>query len=697
MATLEKIRSKGGVLVAIFVGFALFAFIMMDFMSSGGSMFSGNQTEVANINGTSVSIQEFQNKVSDMEEFNKMNQGGNTLSEEDVYRLREQTWNQMVNQVLLDEQYQELGITVSSEEVMDMVSGRNIHPAIRQHPLFANQQTGVFDQNQVLNFLQIKNQDPSANFYWMMMEEQLINERLYTKYAALLRNGMYIPAIWKDSELASRSKQADIDFVVARYTAIPDSSISIASNDIKEYYNSHKEEFKQEAARDIEYITFPIEATEEDRQATLDWVSERMAEFSRPEIDPVQYVNLNSDEPFSGRNHRSAEFSSSIEDFVRSAQVGEVYGPYLEDESYKAVRLVAINNLPDSVRARHILLREASPEATHQLADSLLNLARNGSDFAELARSHSQDQGSAINGGDLGWFTEGVMVQPFNDAVFNGNTGDIVKVESQFGVHIVHIQQQGAASPKYQIATLAREISYSSKTYQDVYSKANRFAAENNSAEQFSTAAEQEGLAKRFGRSIGANDRGVSGLESSRELVRWTYEAEQGDLSPVYEFGDRFVIAHLTEVREEGIRALEEVSTQIERQLMADKKADQLLAQMQEKIEAGADLEALAAAFNSSVQHADNISFAAFQVPGAGVEPALAAAAVTVPAGQISPAFKGNNGVYVLKVTQVEDITVNADNISNELDQNLGMKVDYQLLQTIRENAEITDNRANFY
>lgn len=697
MATLEKIRSKGGILVAIFVGFALFAFIMMDFMSSGGSMFSGSQMEVANINGTSVSIQEFQNKVSEMEEFNKMNQGVNTLSEEDVYRLREQTWNQLVNQLLLDEQYQQLGITVGPEELMDMVAGRNIHPAIRQHPLFANQQTGVFDQNQVLNFLQIKNQDPSAHFYWMMMEEQLINERLYTKYAALLRNGMYIPAIWKDSELASRSKQADIDFVVARYSAVPDSSISIASKEIRDYYNRNQNDFKQEAARDIEYITFPIEATEEDRQATLDWVTERMADFSRPETDPVQYVNLNSDEPFSARNHRSAEFSSRIEDFVRTAQVGEVYGPYLENESYKAVRLVAINNLPDSVRARHILLREASPEATHQLADSLLNLARSGGNFADLARRHSQDQGSAINGGDLGWFTEGIMVQPFNDAAFNGKAGDIVKVESQFGVHIVHIQQQGAASPKYQIATLAREISYSSKTYQEVYSKANRFAAQNNSAEKFSTAAEEEGLTKRFGRSIGANDRGVSGLEASRELVRWTYEAKKGDLSPVYEFGDRFVIAHLTEVREEGVRPFEQVRTQIERQLIADKKADQLLAQMQEKLEAGADLETLAAAFNSSVQSADNIGFAAFQVPGAGVEPALAAAAVTVPAGQVSQPFKGNNGVYVVKVKQLEDITVNADNIGRELDQNLSMKVDYQLLEAIREKAEITDNRANFY
>ncbi len=241
MATLEKIRSKGGVLVAIAVGLALFAFIMMDFMSSGGSMFSGNQMEVANINGTSINIQEFQNKVSEMEEFNKLNQGASTLSEEEVHRLREQTWNQLINQSLLEEQYQQIGLTITSDELMDMVTGKNIHPAIRQHPLFANQQTGAFDQQQVVNFLLSKNQDPTAYFYWMVMEEQLMNERLFNKYSALLKKGMYIPQLWKDSEISARSQQADFDFVVARFTTIPDSAVNVTENEIKDYYNKNKQ------------------------------------------------------------------------------------------------------------------------------------------------------------------------------------------------------------------------------------------------------------------------------------------------------------------------------------------------------------------------------------------------------------------------------------------------------------------------
>jgi peptidyl-prolyl cis-trans isomerase D len=695
MATLEKIRSKGGILVAIAVGLALFAFIMMDFMSSGGSMFSGNQMEVANINGTSINIQEFQNKVSEMEEFNKLNQGASTLSEEEVYRLREQTWNQLVNQTLLEEQYQQIGINVTSDELMDMVTGQNIHPAIRQHPLFANQQTGVFDQQQVVNFLLSKNQDPTAYFYWMVMEEQLMNERLYNKYSTLLKKGMYIPEIWKESEINARSQQVDFDFVVARFTSIADSAVTVSEDEIKTYYNNNQHLFEQKASRDIEYITFDIEPTEADRQAASDWIDEMIKDFEKPEIDPIQFVNLNSDEPFSGRNQRPAELSSRIADFVTNAQEGDVYGPYFENDSYKATRLVAINNLPDSVKARHILVR---PDPIEEgLADSLLNLARNGADFADLARRHSEDQGSAINGGDLGWFREGMMVKPFNDAAFQNEPGDIVKVESQFGTHILHIQQQGTPTPKYQVATLAREISYSSKTYQDVYSEATKFAALNNSPEKFNQAVEENNLTKRFGRSIGENDRSVGGLESSRELVRWAYESNVGAMSPVFEFGDRFVVAHLIEANEEGVRALDAAKPQIERELIADKKAARLMAQMSEKVSAGTDLATIAQQMDASVQSAQNITFASSQVPGAGVEPALVAAAVYTPVNQISNPVKGNNGIYVVKVNNVEKIEVAAENVVNELNQSLTMKIDYQLVETMKENAEIVDRRAQFY
>ncbi|ASB48389.1 peptidylprolyl isomerase [Alkalitalea saponilacus] len=697
MATLETLRRKGGLLVAIFIGFALFAFIMMDFMGSGGSVFSGSQDEVANINGTSVSIQEFQNRVTEMEEFNKLNRGVSSLSEEEVHRLREEVWMQMINQILLEEQYEELGISVTSDELMDMVTGRNIHPAIRQHPLFANPQTGAFDQQQVINFLMMKNSDHIAYFYWMMMEEQLMNERAYNKFSTAIKRGMFVPSLWKDSEISSRSHAVDFEFVTARFTSIDDADVTVTDNEIRDFYNRNRNRFKQEASRTIEYVTFVIEPTEEDRRAAEDWINNMYDRFSAEDLDAAQFVNLNSDEPFTGRNYRASELSSRLEQFVTNASVGDVHGPYLENESYRLTRLVAVNNIPDSVRARHILIQEMTPAESHTVADSLMNLIRGGANFATLAREYSTDPGSAVNGGDLGWFREGMMVQPFNDAAFQGSTGDIVKVETQFGVHIINIQQQGRPTPKYQIATLARNINYSSRTYQDVYTRATRFAAVNNTPEKFNQAIEEEGLTKRFGRNIRENDRSVGALQNSREVVRWAYDASEGAMSPAFELGDQFVVAHLTTVNREGVRPLADVRSEIERQLRNDKKAEILKARFQEKTATGLDMVAIAEALGETVMVANGVTFGSFQVPGAGVEPALVSLAAHAPLNQISVPVRGNNGVYVVRVTNIEEREPSVENIMREINQNLTMKVDHQLIENMIDEASIVDRRLRFY
>lgn len=697
MATLEKIRSKGGVFVAIFIGLALAAFILTDLMSSGPSIFSGNQTEVLNINGKSIGINEFQNKISEMEEFNKLNTGATGLTEEETYSLREQIKEMFISQALLEERYEQLGIAVTSEEVLDMVTGRNIHPSIYQHPLFADPGTGIFDPQRVMSFLQNKNVDPTAYFYWMVMEEQLINEKLFIKYGNLLKKGMYMPTALKNQEIAARSKSVDFDFVGVRLSTVADSLITVSEKEVKDYYNKNKKYFKREATRDIEYITFAIEPTDADRTAALEWVNKLIGDFSSPEVDPIQFVNLNSDIQYIGRNQRLAEFSSQVQDFILSAKVGDVFGPYFEDNAYKASRLVAINNMPDSARARHILIRETTPDATNALADSLMDLIRKGADFADLARRYSQDPGSAINGGDLGWFTEGMMVPEFNDAVFKGKTGDLVKTQTQYGIHIINIQQQGPATPKYNLATLVREIHYSSETYQDVYRQAARFAADNNTPEKFNQAIEEGKLVKRYGRSIRENDNYVGGFTSARELVRWAFETNVGSMSPVFEFDDQFVIANLVNAVEEGYASVNEVSPQITAYLKQQKKAELLAAQIEAKLASGASFETIAADYNTEVETVNGLSFSDIQVPGAGVEPALVSAAVNTPAGQISKPVKGNNGVYVLKVNNVETVEVSEDLLNTEFAQNTLMTVDYQLIRALRNDAEIKDRRARFY
>ena len=697
MATLEKIRNKGGAFVAIFIGLALAAFIMTDLMSSGPSIFSGNQTEVLNINGKSIGIEEYQNKISEMEEFNKLNTGATSLTEEETYSLREQIKEMYINQAILEERYEQLGIAVTSDELIDMVTGRNIHPAIYQHPLFADVNTGIFDPQRVMSFLQNKNVDPTAYFYWMVMEEQLLNEKLFIKYGNLLKKGMYMPTALKNQEIVSRNKSVDFDFIGVRLSTVADSLVTVSDKEIKDYYNKNKKYFKREATRDIEYITFAIEPTAADREAAMEWINKLLVDFSSPEVDAAQFVNLNSDIQYLGRNQRLAEFSTQVQDFISSAKVGDVFGPYFEDNAYKASRLVSISSIPDSARASHILIQEASLEASNALADSLMGLIKKGADFADLASRYSKDPGSAINGGDLGWFTEGMMVPEFNDAVFFGKTGDIVMTQTQYGIHIINIQQQGPATTKYNLATLVREIQYSSETYQDVYRYAARFAADNNTVEKFNQAIEEGKLVKRFGRSIRENDNNIGTFTSARELVRWSFESKVGSLSPVFEFDDQFVIANLVSSAEEGYASVSEVSPQITNDLKQQKKADLLSAQLESKLASGADLATIAAEYDTQVESVNGLSFSDVQIPGAGVEPALVSAAVNTPAGQVSKPVKGNNGVYVLIVNNVENQEVSEDLLDTEFAQNTLMRVDYQLIRTLRNDAVIKDRRATFY
>ncbi len=594
----------------------------------------------------------------------------------------------------MDEKYEELGIQVTVDELVEMTTGNSVHPQIRQ--MFTNPQTGVFDKNQLITFLKQKNSDPTANFYWMYLEKQITKERLFAKYRDLIKKGMYVTTAQAKAEAEAKQNKVSFDFIVKRFTSIPDSTVTIAESEIKSYYNAHLDNYKQEATRDVEYVVFEVKPSAEDKTMAEEWITQAKNEFAAPETDAVQYVNMNSESNHIDRKLKVEQLSTTLQDFVADAQEGDVYGPYFENETYKLSRLVEMAQVPDSVKARHILIRGNAPEKDEAIADSLLNLINNGADFAKLAREYSQDPGSGINGGDLGWFTEGKMVQPFNDACFKGKKGDVVKVASQFGFHIINIQDKGRPVTKYNIATLERKIDYSSKTNQIVYAKAAKFAAMNNSQEKFNEAIQTENLVKRFGRSLKANDRNVGALESPREMVRWAFEAEVGDMSPIFEFGDTYVLAVMTNAREEGNTPVNVVKGQIERQLRNEKKAELLIADMNTKKQNSSSMSALAQNLDVEVQNASNIDFAAYQVPGAGIEPALVALATTAKQGEMSAPVAGNNGVFVVKVNTVEAGTVDVTSEKAQLQQSASFKVDYKALEAIRGKAEITDEKLRY-
>ncbi|MGQ1787875.1 MULTISPECIES: peptidylprolyl isomerase [unclassified Saccharicrinis] len=697
MATLERIRKKGGVLVAFMVGFALLAFILTDFFSGKGGGQQPSSIEVGNVNGTVISYDAYQNEISQAEDFRKLSSGQSSLDENMQYQIREQVWEEMVMDIVMGEKYEDVGIDVTTDEVIDMATGKNPHPGIRQ--MFTDPQTGIFNQSAVLNFLRSRKTDRNRSFYWHFLQKSLVNEKLNTKYSNLFQKGFYVTSSQINSEAEAKLRNVDFDFVAVNYSTIPDTTVEVSKSEIKAYYNDNKDDFKQDAERTIQYVTFVVNPSQEDKEMAEKWITDIKPEFSKPETDAAQFVTMNSDLPYEDNNLKIEDVRIAIKDFVKKANEGDVYGPYFEDETYKLSRVVAIKQMPDSVKARHILIQEQDPAKGNAVADSLMNLIKKGADFASLARTNSKDTGSAINGGDLNWFKEGTMVKPFNNACFNSKKGDVVKVQTQFGIHIIEIQAVGKLTTKYNIATLAREVKYSSKTYQQVYSNANKFAATNNTADKFREGIKTENLTPRFA-TLKATDRNVSGLESSRRLVQWAFESGVNDMSPtIYEFGNQFVIAVVTEASEEGFQDVDDASVQsrIRNILVKDKKADIIMKKFKENTASSQSLTSLAQKMNSKVQSAANINFGSFQVSGAGVEPALVALASLSDVDKISIPVKGNQGVYVVKVTS-ESISDTPDISSTKTQlESTNSSKSYGLSRSIREKSEVKDERLKYF
>ena len=696
MATLEKIRNKAGVLVAVFIGFALLAFVLTDLLNSTGSILRSSQQEVAEIDGVAITYPEYQAKIDEQEEFMKLQTGKTSLDQKEMYRIEDQVWNQTVFETIINQKAEELGIQVTPEELLTMVTGNNVHPTIRQ--IFTNPQTGVFDQAQLINFLRQKDSDPQASFFWNFLEKQIISERINQKYTTLLKKGMYVTSSQAKMEAEANSRKVDFNFIAQRYISVPDSAVTISDAEIEKYYNDNIKSFERDATRDIEYVTFTVKPSAEDKEMAREWITKAMEVFGSKDTDPEQYVIMNSDAPYVDRYLKLNQLSSRLQDFVKTAKIGDLYGPYEENDAFKVTRLVDVKMLPDSVKARHILIRTgASAEELNAKADSLMELIKNGADFAKLARSNSEDPGSAINGGDLGWFQEGTMVKPFNDACFNSKKGDLVKVQTQFGVHIINIMDIGKQVKKYKLATLVRDITYSSKTYQDVYSKATKFAALNNTPEKFNKAIEEENLVKRYGRGIKASDRNIGSLDSPRSLVRWAFENDPGTISPIYEFGDEFVIALLTGKTEKGPAPLESVKNQIKRELLKEKKGDIIIDKIKNNMKGVSDINQLADKLNVKVMEAEGVTFADQQVTGAGIEPALVALAVYSKKDELSKPVKGNNGVFLVNVTNETKIPADPQVQKQQIQQGINYKIDYGIFSALKNSVEITDNRIRFY
>lgn len=708
MATLQKIRTRAGLLVAIVIGVSLAAFILGDMLQGGSSMFQRNRLEVGVIDGESIQYPEFQTEVEELGEIFKQNYGTSQLDENTWAQVRDQAWQQKISEIVMGDTYKNLGIDVSSDELFDMLQGANIHPIVQQ--IFRNPETGQFDRGSVVRFL--KNLETGAvaqdqRNYWLTLENQIVDEREQSKYANMVGKGLYVTSQEAENTLQANSKTVNFDYISLPHSTVSDDEITITEKDLKDYYDAHQEDYKQDQSRRIEYITYPVKPSDADYTDAQNWIEDIKSDFEATE-DNVQFVDANSDVSFENVWYKESGLPENIATWIfeEDAEVGDVFGPYQDGDAFKLAKLHKSEMMPDSVEARHILLQvntQAELVAAQALADSLKAMIDNGADFAQLARDNSVDQGSAINGGELGWFQRGQMVKPFEDAAFNNAKGEVTVVTSQFGIHIVQTTNRGVLTPQVQVAYLVRNVVPSTKTYQDVYAKASEFAGTHTTFEAFETAVADQKLTKRVA-NLGENDRQIAGLENARTLVRAAYEAEENTIlmttqgSPIFELGDNFVIAVLSQVTEEGVAPLEDVKPRVELAVTKEKKAEVLKEKASAAISENSDLSAIAAALDTEVKSANGINFNSFSIPGVGLEPAVIGTVTSLDVDQISEPIAGNNGVFVVMVTSESQNPVGS--VSDEqtrLAQTLNYRAAQQAFLTHRDAVEIVDKRSKFY
>lgn len=693
--------------MAIVIGISLAAFILGDMFQSGSSLFQRDRLEVGEVDGESIQYPEFQQKVEELGEIYRMNSQQNQLDEDTWVQVREQAWQNTVRNIIMNDVYDDLGITVSSEELFDMLQGQNLHPIVQQ--LFRNPNTGQVDRGAIVSFL--KNLEtgvaPEQRDYWLYLEDQIVQERIQTKYNNLVGKGLYVTTEEAQQSLEQKNKQVSFEYIQLPLTSVSDSQVVVTDKDLRNYYNEHQANYKTEKSRRIEYITFHVDPSEADYDDAEGWINDAISDFRTAE-DNVAFVNSNSDEAFDGTWYKEGELPTDINAWIfeTDAEVGDIFGPYFENEAYKLAKLHAKEMMPDSVEARHILLQVNTQQelmTKQELADSLKTAIENGSDFAELAQEFSTDQGSAVQGGDLGWFGRGQMVQPFEQAAFNNDVNEVSIATSQFGIHIIQTTDKGRLVTQVQVAYLVRNVVPSTQTYQNVYAKASEFAGDNTNKEDFDAAVAEQQLNKKVA-TVSENQRRISGLENARSLVRAAYDAEVGDMledpqgSTIFDLGDDFVIATLASATEEGIASFDDVKERVELAVIREKKAGVLKEKASAALSGNSDLDAIANELNTEVRSANNINFNAIQVPGAGMEPAVIGTAWTLEPDQLSQPVAGVNGVYVLKVTSVNQGTdQNVESEQMRMAQNLTFRATSQAFNAHREATDVEDKRSKFY
>ena len=712
MATLQKIRSKGPLLVIV-IGLALFAFIAGDAWKVL-QPHQGKQ-DVGEVNGEVLSAQDYQKMVDELSEVIKLTNGLNSLTEDQLNNVKDQVWQSYVNNKLIAEQAEKLGLKVTDAEIQSIID-QGTHPLLMQTP-FRNPQTGMFDKDMLKKFLvdyanlnasqmpaQYVEYYQKMGAFWQFVEKTLAQNTLAEKYQNLVTKSLISNPVAAEDAFNARTEQSDLLLAGVPYTSINDSTVQVSDNEIKARYDEKKEQFKQLVeTRDIRYIDVKVVPSDADRKAVEKEVTEYSNQLANTTADFGTFVrSTGSSVNYSDVPVSKSVFPADVASRLDSTGVNEVYGPYYNqtDDSYNAFKLLAKVSSPDSIQFRQIQVYADTEEKTKTLADSVYNALKGGADFAAVAKIYGQTgeatwvnaqswEGSELDA-DNSKFINTLLNQPVNELA-NLNMGQANL--------ILQVMNKKSMQTKYKVAVVKREVEFSKETYNAAYNKFSQFVAQNTTIDSMVKNAEESGYTLMPRTDLSSAEHYVGGVRSTREALKWIFAAKPGEVSPLYECGenDHLMVVALDKIHEAGYRDINSVAEMLRAEIRRDKKAEKIMEEMK-KYNSIAQVKGMKDAVSDSVKHV-TFSAPAYISVTRSSEPVIGAVAAKTAANKVSAPIKGNGGVYMIQVYAKEKGSEKFDAKQEETTlTNMAVRIaGNQLINDLYQKAKVVDQRYLFF
>ncbi len=706
MAIIGTIR-KHSALAVIIVGVAIAAFVIGDF----GKKQSRAMNDIGTVNGEDISYVDFNSKVEENLEFQRENSGDDKISDDMSYQVRQNVWNTMIRNLVIGDELDKLGMTVSPEELFEQVQGRNPHRYILQY--FKDPQTGQYDPAIVLNYLRNLDQmEPKAKTQWLQFEKAIKEDRLETKFNNLISKSYYVPKQILQKQYELKSKSLNIRYISPNFYMIPDSAVILTEADYVKFYDKNKTYFQnEEAVVELDYVMFEVKPSAKDRQNIAEDVYKMYADFETIK-DPMTFVNANSDQKHDTGFIRKGLLPKGLDSLLFSSAVETVIPPLQEENAWYMAKLMAKQVRPDSMQGAQLLITwsglgvndsaiRTQPQAKRTVDSLLAILKVNPARFEEITKAISDYPTAKDDGGKLPWFPDGnPNVSPFFDAGVTMKPNDVKIVETRLGYSIFQLTEKSPDKEKIKAAILQRNIEPSNQTFQDTYTQASMFAGTYKTPEAFDTGAVAAGVFKRQAQNVKPMDNTIQGLTSARNVVRWAF-AEQtkvGEVSPVFDLQGIYAVALLKDRYPIGIQPLDKLKERIEPSVKNMKKIEVMADRVTEAMQRTTDLNELASTFGSRIDTAV-VTLTGMNRSTIARENEVLGQLFTLPAGQLQGPLQGNFGVYVVIVDNVVEPPAK-DDFAYEQRMNFqgwNNRVSNSLFEALKKQASIEDHREMFY